>query len=136
MSDFDNYWPSLKKAQNGDDIRFWKYQWNKHGTCSSMDPKDYFKLVFQIYKKHNLKTILKQKGNINPGGQKILSKDIFNAIKAGTNYEPQIVCRADQNHSSYLLQVRVCLDKSGVYKDCVATPGDPLIKCPKSVYIP
>lgn len=128
-TDLNKYWPCLNLKKPGDDKTFWKRQWIKHGSCSSMAIKDYFHLTFQIYLKKDLKSILQMKG-ITPGGpNKVQSKDIFNAVKdAISHHKPNIVCSM-----SYLLEIRVCLDKTGVnYIDC----PEPLVKCPNLVFFP
>uniref|UniRef100_A0A1S3DW17 Ribonuclease Phyb-like n=1 Tax=Cicer arietinum TaxID=3827 RepID=A0A1S3DW17_CICAR len=70
MIDFDNCWSNLNNDVNNiNRLQLWTHEWNKHGTCSSMYPKDYYNLAFKINKDKDIKSFLQNKG-IQPGGLK------------------------------------------------------------------
>jgi hypothetical protein len=95
----------------------------------------FYKLAFQIYNKNDLKTMLQMKG-ITPGGTEQDSQKIFDAIKDGIGFNPEIVCKMHQN-KHYLVEIRLCSDKTGVvYTDCGVNPRLLKIGCPHKVYFP
>ena len=66
------YWKSLK----ADDKSFWNHEYNKHGLCWNLRyekkrPEEFFKLVLELYIKHDLNNIVKNAGFILDNSQKI-----------------------------------------------------------------
>ncbi|GAU28754.1 hypothetical protein TSUD_372630 [Trifolium subterraneum] len=123
----ENVWPSL----TGKNINFWTYEWNVHGTCSTMTTYDYFKLALDLYAKIDIKGLL-QKSNLTPGTKSIKRIDIEDAIKKlGTGGStPQLNC---DKKSGNLLEVRLCFDTSTnpKYTNCPTYTN-----CPLDVYLP
>ncbi|KEH30000.1 putative ribonuclease T(2) [Medicago truncatula] len=107
-------WPAII----GDDTDLWKYEWNEHGTCSMLTPNEYFKHSLALYGKpgKNIKDIL-AKAKIKAGEELVKRTDIEAAIKNHIKKEPQIVCDPTKE---YLLEIRICYDKSDNYKDCAS----------------
>lgn len=96
----------------------WKHEWEDHGTCSMLTPKDYFKHTLDLYSKpgKNIKDIL-AKAKIKAGEELVKKTDIETAIKDHINKTAQIVCDPTKE---YLLEIRICFDKSDMYKDCAS----------------
>jgi len=103
-------WPNYE----GDEESFWTLEWNKHGTCSNMQPLDYFKLALEIYARKDLQKILKD-ANLSHGNSWNKS-DIVAAIKTSTSVEPALSCEGRGD----LSEIRLCLDKSASpqYMNC------------------
>jgi ribonuclease I len=94
------------------------HEWADHGTCSMLSSDDYFKLAINLKQMNSIAIILRVNG-IAPDAKKTRTpKEIVNAIKMHTeNKEPQLVC---DTSNKYLLEVRICYDKSDKpkYHDC------------------
>lgn len=105
-------WPAIV----GSDKDLWKHEWEEHGTCSMLTPKGYFQHSLDLFGKprKNIKDIL-VKAKIKPGEELVKRDDIEDAIKNHIKKTPQIVCDPTKE---YLLEIRICFDKSDNYKDC------------------
>nr|XP_012572983.1 ribonuclease DdI-like [Cicer arietinum] len=116
-------WPSLIKGSHN--IVFWNEQWTVHGTCSLLDPYEYFYQTLKIYNKHNIRHILR-KENIMPSRNPTLKHDIINAIVNHIHFTPQIRC-VNISNQFYLYEIRLCLTASNnpQYKNC----DTPFINC-------
>ncbi|KAK4272213.1 hypothetical protein QN277_020800 [Acacia crassicarpa] len=109
------YWPDLK---NGGDFNasksFWKYEWNKHGTCSSnkFTPLQYFQKSIDLAKKYSDKiyNALINKGVI-PNGTQYRNLDILNAVTEGIGFVPTTGV-TDQGRA--LSEIRLCVKDDAV----------------------
>lgn len=45
VSELHKYWHSSR----GPDRRFWKHEWEKHGTCTGMTEYDYFSKTLELF---------------------------------------------------------------------------------------
>lgn len=137
IKELQDEWPSLKPGTSklAENITFWGEQWKKHGSCSSMDAKDYFRLTLDIHKRigKNFKDVLENK-HISAKGKPVKRKDIFNAVKDHIGgFKPQIKCIIGPNDLYYLQEIRICLDTSTYhnYIHCVIN----YIDCPADDYV-
>lgn len=80
------YWPSLScaggnKTENNktssDNTRFWKHEWDKHGTCSDtiLDQRSYFEAALNLKDRVDLLQILQYNGNSD-----VLNLDLLNSL--------------------------------------------------------
>lgn len=54
-------WPTLA-CPTGDGMKFWGHEWEKHGTCTSLDEHAYFETALNLKNKANLLKIFKDAG--------------------------------------------------------------------------
>ncbi|ESW23474.1 hypothetical protein PHAVU_004G050200 [Phaseolus vulgaris] len=114
-------WPSY--YANGD-VKFWAYEWEKHGTCSNLQQFDFFTLSIDIYERNNLTDILKNAGIVN--GKTYNTNIISLAIGRALHVEPQLICKSTSKSTvSILTEIRICLDKSRIpqYINCSLPSG-------------
>ena len=57
VASLDRSWPTLS-CKNRRSFEFWSYEWKKHGTCSNLEPQDYFARALAF----------KATGQARPGG--------------------------------------------------------------------
>jgi ribonuclease T2 len=110
-SRLNKVWPSLKLKVNNS--QFWNDEWKKHGTCSTMRPKPYFKLALDLYALNDIKDLLNK--TLTPGGLATKAA-IESAIKLGTGSKPQLHC--DKNSRNLLEEVRLCFNITNRYISC------------------
>ncbi|PIN13780.1 Ribonuclease, T2 family [Handroanthus impetiginosus] len=102
-------WPSLA-CPSGDGTIFWRHEWEKHGTCTSLDQHSYFEAALDLKKKANLLQVL-ENGGITPG--KIYNfTTVKEAIQEGVGYRPVIKCNKDPANNTQLYEVYLCADTS------------------------
>lgn len=46
-------WPTLA-CPSGDGLKFWSHEWEKHGTCSTLDQHTYFQITLDLKNQVNL----------------------------------------------------------------------------------
>nr|GMD13486.1 Extracellular ribonuclease LE [Ipomoea batatas] len=86
-------WPTIScPSSNGS--KFWKHEWEKHGTCSVLDQYAYFESTLNIKDRVNFLQVLENAG-IKPDGNVYEVGAIKEAIKAGVGVTPVIECNAD-----------------------------------------
>lgn len=127
-------WPQLDAFYTNMD--FWKYEYNKHGTCSenNLSQTEYFKKAYLLwfhYNAYNLFAISAQP--IYPGAY-YYSNDLKRAIQQTTQHEPLLVCkevRVGQIYIWYLMEVIICFDQLG---NNVVPCGTRQATCPAVVY--
>ncbi|KAF8668832.1 hypothetical protein HU200_052033 [Digitaria exilis] len=119
-------WPTLS-CKSGDSFRFWSYEWKKHGTCSNLEPHDYFARALALKAAHNLTEILSGAG-IVPSATATYSLDsLSDAIAKGIGFKANIECNRDADGESQLYQVYQCVDKEG--KNLIDCPLHMRSKC-------
>ena len=113
--DMEDYWINTYKKANKD---FWNHEYNKHGYCynqrmnkSTDNYLIYFNKTLELYKKHNLKNIMKE---VYPGllpGINQLNKTLLKEQlkKSRGNYTYAITCLAYQEQY-YLYEIKLILD--------------------------
>ncbi|KAK7362331.1 hypothetical protein VNO77_04441 [Canavalia gladiata] len=115
-------WPSLscsggKKTENNntssDNTRFWKHEWDKHGTCSDsiLDQHAYFEVSLNLKDRIDLLQILQNNG-IKPDGSFYSVANITQAIKQAIGYGAGITCNTDPSGNRQLNEIALCVDKS------------------------
>ncbi|KAM7507982.1 hypothetical protein LguiA_018435 [Lonicera macranthoides] len=120
IADLQNYWPNLK----GQDFTFWKYEWDKHGTCSSQSPEDYCRMAIDLIKHiDNLMryTILDRFSirHLAPGaGTLYAPSDFPTVIKQFAHVIANITCNFDSARHNQLHEIRFCTDGNGVLRNC------------------
>ncbi|KAJ7970778.1 Ribonuclease [Quillaja saponaria] len=110
-SDLPNYWPDLSTTYFEASKGFWRYQWTKHGSCSSskFKPSQWVERAITLTKTHDVLSMLKKAG-ILPNGASYTTSKILKAIQDGTSKPADIVCNKDKNGNMYLFEVRLCFD--------------------------
>ncbi|CAA2983614.1 extracellular ribonuclease LE-like, partial [Olea europaea subsp. europaea] len=126
VSRLESSWPDLLKLNckgpNGQS--FWKYEWMKHGTCSTT-PNDYdayFKLAADLKDEHYVLRTLGQSG-IQPAvctlsGQSTVNIYGVNAsIVGATRRQIQIRCKINSTNRkkprTLLYEIIICYDSTG-----------------------
>ncbi|XP_054779683.1 ribonuclease MC-like [Prosopis cineraria] len=100
------YWPDLHDANDFDkSMRFWQYEWNKHGTCSSnkFSTQQYLKITIDLAKNYAQPILSKMRAaGINPDAATPHDEtNIQNAVKDATG-------------QSLLQEIRLCVEDDGV----------------------
>ncbi|CAJ1961292.1 unnamed protein product [Sphenostylis stenocarpa] len=117
------FWPNL----NGNDFSFWKFEWDKHGTCSenSFAQLPYFQLALNIKGRINLLKMLSQDQIVPDNRKSYNTTSVIDAIRKGTNHAPQLDCYVQRtNNVTILAEVRLCLDVNGTsYINCPNPSG-------------
>ncbi|CAI9096594.1 OLC1v1032779C2 [Oldenlandia corymbosa var. corymbosa] len=124
-------WPSLA-CPSSDGVRFWTHEWEKHGTCSLLNERQYFQTALDLKAKSNLLQVLKDAG-ITPGKFYTVER-IKDAIKEGVGYTPFVECNVDQSRNSQLYQVYLCVDSSA--SDFIECPVFPHGRCGSRIEFP
>ncbi|XP_044005959.1 ribonuclease Oy-like [Aphidius gifuensis] len=97
---------------------FWKYEWDKHGSCGTSHKKlnsllKYFKKALDLSHEYNIKNIL-SRVNILPGGS-YQAEEIIDGINQVTGKHPRVTCFWDEiNNKSYLKEISICLHKESM----------------------
>jgi len=53
------HWPDLKKkAANNNQFRFWNHEYNRHGSCTDIIPKEYFRKASDMKIKVDMLAVL------------------------------------------------------------------------------
>ncbi|XP_027347581.1 ribonuclease 1-like [Abrus precatorius] len=139
-------WPSLscagsKKTDDNstisDNTRFWKHEWDKHGTCSEsiLDQHAYFEASLNLKDRINLLQILHDNG-IKPDGNLYSVSNITRAIKEATGFGPGITCNTDPSGTRQLIEIYLCVDKSASnFIECPILPKG-IRSCAENVEFP
>lgn len=112
-----NLWPNLK---DGDHRQFWKYQWEKHGTCSGMVIGEYFARAIELSEEYKFMQSLSE-NDITPSHDYYISA-IENTIRKLTGWWPTIV-EVYVNGYPWLFQIHICFNLTYNVIDCPDRPG-------------
>mmetsp|Transcript_33802 Transcript_33802/g.96674 ORF Transcript_33802/g.96674 Transcript_33802/m.96674 type:complete len:159 (+) Transcript_33802:69-545(+) len=52
LSELQEFWPSCP-SHNSRDAKFWRHEWEFHGTCSGLDLLEFFQTTLRLYQSHN-----------------------------------------------------------------------------------
>ncbi|KAG6573572.1 hypothetical protein SDJN03_27459, partial [Cucurbita argyrosperma subsp. sororia] len=112
----NQYWPDLISKNNRG---FWRYEWNKHGTCSEsvFNQVQYFQTTLNIRTNPNydLLAILKTARLIPTGSISHRYHVIEGAIRAAIGKKPGLRCNINKKtRNSQLHEIVLCFDKNGV----------------------
>lgn len=61
ISRMQKEWETLA-CPSGDGMKFWGHEWEKHGTCSSLQQRQYFQAALDLKDKSNLLQVLGDAG--------------------------------------------------------------------------
>ncbi|KAI3377098.1 hypothetical protein L3Q82_000297 [Scortum barcoo] len=113
LPDMKRSWPDLL---NPSSVRFWKYEWYKHGTCAakadSLDSQHkYFSKALELYHKLDLDSILK-KFDITPSEKYYSFSQIEGVIENFYGVKPKIQCvHPSKNADAQILgQIEICFN--------------------------
>ncbi|XP_073989102.1 ribonuclease Oy-like isoform X1 [Rhodnius prolixus] len=119
----EKQWSLIEKHKKHN--MFWRHEWEKHGTCAAQLPQlstefTYFLQGLNWNSEYNVTTML-QESDIVPGKTYNIST-IWSAVKKSIGKNPHLACFNDPvSKSSYLLEVRICFNKSLELVDCDGT---------------
>ncbi|GJV32270.1 intracellular ribonuclease LX-like protein [Tanacetum coccineum] len=117
-------WPTLA-CPSGDGLKFWRHEWEKHGTCaeSIFDESGYFEAALSLKKKANLLHALANAGIKPADGKFHTMGQIKDAITKAVGYAPFIECNVDSKGNHQIYQVYQCVDESGSnFIECPVMP--------------
>ena len=120
LTDLENYWINIDLPTPI--YSFWKHEWEKHGTCAAALPAmdkevKYFSQGISWLKKFNMFNALDNEGIYE--GKSYLVKNIRKAVNDFYGKNAQVHCYRDDNSGkTYLMEIRLCFDKSLKMIDC------------------
>ncbi|GAV77548.1 Ribonuclease_T2 domain-containing protein, partial [Cephalotus follicularis] len=118
----DIYWPDLHRPPFNE--RFWRYEYNKHGYCSSniYNSSDYFKKALTLRQDPSLDILrILTAAGLGPGASHRYV-DIETAIKKRIGKKPALRCKKLWGYHGTLSEITLCYDYY----------GQQLIDCPQS----
>ncbi|KAK7362332.1 hypothetical protein VNO77_04442 [Canavalia gladiata] len=137
-------WPSLACAASNntndtntssDNTKFWKHEWDKHGTCSDsiLDQHAYFEFSLNLKDQVDLLQILQYNGII-PDGELYCVDSIAQAIKEAIGFVPGITCNTDPSGNNQLNEIYLCVDNLATkFIECPILPKS---TCPHHIEFP
>lgn len=134
------FWASIKyrgppRCSTKEGLQFWKYEWDKHGTCSTLYLKPYFHTTLSLRKHIDLLGALEAAG-IQPDGKEHSLNNIKEAIRLRTGYLPGVSCNINHERKSQLFEVFVCVDNTYKVIQCPNSPPNPDRICDSRVVFP
>ncbi|CAN6199914.1 unnamed protein product [Urochloa humidicola] len=127
VKSLDQSWPTLSCEGGGRSFEFWSYEWKKHGTCSNLEPHDYFARALALKAAHNLTEILAGAGIVPSESETYSLSTVRDAITQGTGFTANVECNRDANGNAQLFQVYQCVDKEA--KQLIDCPLSMTTKC-------
>ncbi|CAL8243468.1 unnamed protein product [Lota lota] len=121
IPDMKKSWPNLLHPSS---TAFWKYEWQKHGTCAAIleelnSQHKYFSKALELYHKMDLDSVLR-KFNITPSPELYSFPAIESAIEDFYGVKPKIQCvhhdKGDEAQS--LGQIEICFHSDFTLLDC------------------
>ncbi|XP_062185475.1 ribonuclease 3-like [Phragmites australis] len=134
LKPLDRNWPSLSCKNGGQSMRFWSYEWRKHGTCSGLDQHDYFEAALALKSRHNLTAILASAGIVPSDSRTYFLSSIRDAISDATGFAVNLECNRDESSEAQLFQVYQCVDRDG--KELIDCTLPMRSKCTDRVKLP
>ncbi|XP_013780633.1 ribonuclease Oy-like [Limulus polyphemus] len=138
VSELENEWPNLyvrRKASS-----FWKYEWEKHGTCAAVMPyfnsqKKYFSMVLKLKIHYDLFKAFKEGGITPSREQPYMLGNITNILKTWLKAKVVVKCQTAK-HFEYpvLHSIRMCMNMTFKLIDCPASVGH--CKANSVLYLP
>ncbi|KAJ8013715.1 hypothetical protein DPEC_G00032660 [Dallia pectoralis] len=126
LPDMFKSWPDLKKPTSSE---FWKYEWQKHGTCAAKAESlnsqlKYFGKALELYHKLDLDGVLKR-ADVVPSETLYTFDQIEGALHNFYNVEPKIQCNFPKGKNMQLLgQIEICFNSEFQLEDCVHADRD------------
>lgn len=133
VSSLDRSWPTLS-CKNRRSFEFWSYEWNKHGTCSNLEPHDYFARALALKGKHDLAAILADAGIVPSDTETYTVSSVRDAIAQGTGFTANLECNRDADGEAQLFQVYQCVDRDA--KGLIDCPLAMPTKCTDRIKMP
>ncbi|CAD6216992.1 unnamed protein product [Miscanthus lutarioriparius] len=133
VASLDRSWPTLS-CKNRRSFQFWSYEWKKHGTCSNLEPHDYFARALALKAKHDLAEILADAGIVPSDTETYPVSSVRDAIAQGTGFVANLECNRDADGEAQLFQVYQCVDRDA--KDLIDCPLAMPTKCTDRVKLP
>lgn len=133
VANLEESWPNVK---NGNNMRFWEHEWNKHGRCSeqTFGQIQYFQRADAIWRNARLNIAAIFKNNrISTGGAKHSYSAIEKPIMSAIQSKPLLRCK-DKKKSDpktrekieLLLEVVTCWSHDGQNMiNCTSNSTDP-----------
>eukprot|EP00793_Prasinoderma_coloniale_P005563 PRCOL_00004971-RA len=115
--DLDEYWPSY----SGADTKFWKHEWDKHGTCASPfinSELDFFQTTLDMQQETDLYGALSDAGITPSAERKYDAQHMADAIEKAVGYAPAIHCSAAKGVGSQVGEVWLCVGTDLKFMDC------------------
>ncbi|KAM7506753.1 hypothetical protein LguiA_017206 [Lonicera macranthoides] len=122
-------WQALEPRGGGRDysnLKFWKHEWEKHGSCSKMEePLSYFLKAIELKKK--LKDLkFDENAGIKPGGTRFTPKKLIEIIEK--NYKVKVNLRCNFNYADktvpQLIEIRFCFNPKFDLSSCKPITAD------------
>ncbi|KAJ6218168.1 hypothetical protein RDWZM_009325 [Blomia tropicalis] len=117
------FWPSLKSSGRStmtESFKFWRHQWNKHGTCarnashhSEYSMQDYFQITIELYRQFPIDRMLRSSG-IVPSNDKAYDRTQFDKALQSNKFQAnifQLKCSIKDGPIGILSEIQVCLDR-------------------------
>uniref|UniRef100_A0AAZ3S549 Ribonuclease T2 n=2 Tax=Oncorhynchus tshawytscha TaxID=74940 RepID=A0AAZ3S549_ONCTS len=126
LPEMQKWWPDLKIPESS---RFWKYEWQKHGTCAAKaeslnSQHKYFGKALELYHKLDLDGVMK-KCNIVPSETYYTFDLIEGNILNFYNVKPKIQCIHPKEGKVQILgQIEICFNSDFQLDDCEHSETD------------
>ncbi|NP_001290959.1 ribonuclease T2 precursor [Esox lucius] len=126
LPDMNKSWPDLKKPGSS---KFWKYEWQKHGTCAAKaeslnSQHKYFDKALELYHKLDLDGVLKSV-NIVPSETYYMFDHIEGSLINLYKVKPKIQCNFPEGENFQILgQIEICFNSDFQLDDCVHDETD------------
>ncbi|XP_041837173.1 ribonuclease T2 [Melanotaenia boesemani] len=121
LPDMEKSWPDLLNPSSAE---FWKYEWQKHGTCAAKadslnSQHKYFSKALELYHKLDLSSVLR-KFDIIPSEKYYTFSQIEGVIEQFYGIKPKIQCvHPSKNAEAQILgQIEICFDADFNLLDC------------------
>uniref|UniRef100_A0A8C6UV64 Ribonuclease T2 n=1 Tax=Neogobius melanostomus TaxID=47308 RepID=A0A8C6UV64_9GOBI len=121
IPDMDKSWPDLISPESP---KFWKYEWQKHGTCAAKaeslnSQHKYFSKALELYHKADLDSVLKKFG-ITPSKQYYPFAHIEEVIDSFYGIKSKIQCVHPSKNAVYQIlgQIEICFTPDFSLMDC------------------
>ncbi|XP_076355401.1 ribonuclease Oy-like isoform X2 [Tachypleus tridentatus] len=125
VPELEKEWPDLFVKRKPSS--FWKYEWEKHGTCAAVVPdfnsqKDYFSMALKLKFHYDLSKAF-IKGGITPSReQPYMLGNITNILKTWLKVKVDVKCQTTKLFKYPLLHsVRMCMNINFTLIDCPAS---------------
>ncbi|BBN01580.1 ribonuclease T2 [Marchantia polymorpha subsp. ruderalis] len=134
VPELNKYWGTLT-CPSSDSTKFWKHEWEKHGTCTGLTQHEFFSKTLALMKSINLGAAL-EKANIVPSDTATYNvTQVQSALACAIEeHTPGVECNIAKSGNNQLYQVYVCVDKDGT--TLIPCPAYPNGRCNATVYWP
>ena len=110
------------------------HEYKKHGTCSGLSPEQYYAVSRRLYSK----VVLPPRFQSADKPSTISPREVINAfVAANPGLKPEImgvVCKRGSGNP--LREVRICLTKTGAFRDCGSNEAQRRLCAADRLYVP